>query len=105
MSSESEQPSPEQDAVPETAAREEREPMPPLESRFLYVDVAARRAKQLRRGALPRLEGLSPDPETGERPTPANKLERIAMKEVDQGLIVYELPDPSPPRDSEQEAS
>ena len=28
---------------------------PPIESRFLYVDVAAMRAKQLRRGALPRL--------------------------------------------------
>ena len=27
----------------------ERDPMPPIESRFLYVDVAAQRAKQLRR--------------------------------------------------------
>ena len=27
----------------------------PIESRFLFVDVAAMRAKQLRRGALPRL--------------------------------------------------
>ena len=76
---------------------EAREKMPPLESRFLYVDVASRRATQLRRGALPRLEALKADPETGERPTPANKLERIAMKEVDEGLIVYELPDPKPP--------
>ncbi len=73
-----------------------RERMPPVESRFLYVDVAARRAKQLRRGALPRLAALAPDPETGERPPAAVKLERIAMAEVDEGLIVYELPDTEP---------
>ena len=76
---------------------EEREKMPPLQSRFLFVDVASRRAKQLRRGALPRLDALKADPQTGERPPLANKLERIAMKEVDEGLIVYELPDPKPP--------
>ena len=63
------------------------------ESRFLYVDVAARRAKQLRRGALPRLAALAPDPETGERPATVAKLERIAMEEVDEGLIAYALPD------------
>ena len=62
--------------------------------RFLYVDVASRRAKQLRRGALPRLAGLAPDPETGERPKPVSKLERIAMEEVDKGLIPYALPEP-----------
>ena len=69
--------------------------MPPIkrESRFLYVDVAARRAKQLRRGALPRLEALAPDPETGERPATVAKLERIAMEEVDEGLIAYALPE------------
>ena len=72
----------------------ERERMPPLESRFLFVDVASRRAKQLRRGALPRLAALASDPETGERPTPTQKLERIAMAEVDEGLVVYELPEP-----------
>ena len=76
---------------------EAREKMAPLKSRFLYVDVASRRAKQLRRGALPRLEALKADPETGERPTPTNKLERIAMQEVDEGLIVYGLPEPKAP--------
>ena len=108
MSSESEQPEAQQEeaAEPQSAEpAEERERMPPLESRFLDVDVAARRAKQLRRGALPRLKGLTPDPETGERPVPANKLERIAMEEVNEGLIVYELPDPTPPKSSEQDAS
>ena len=84
-------------AAPVEAAPEiekEREPMPPIESRFLYVDVTAQRAKQLRRGALPRLKDLAPDPETGARPESAHKLERIAMEEVDDGLIIYELPAP-----------
>ncbi len=69
------------------------EPMPPVENRFLFVDVAAQRAKQLRRGALPRLEPLRPDPETGERPEVSIRLERVAMEEVEQGLVVYELPE------------
>ena len=84
------------DAVEAPEPEVPRERMPPVESRFLYVDVAARRAKQLRRGALPRLEALAPDPETGERPATTVKFERIAMEEVDEGLIVYELPDPQP---------
>ena len=66
-------------------------PMPPIENRFLFVDVAAQRTKQLRRGALPRLEPLRPNPETGERPEVVSRLERIAMEEVEQGLVVYEI--------------
>ena len=66
-------------------------PMPPIENRFLFVDVAAQRTKQLRRGALPRLEPLRPNPETGERPEVTGRLERIAMEEVEQGLVVYEM--------------
>jgi DNA-directed RNA polymerase omega subunit len=54
----------------------------PITSRFLFVDVAAQRAKQLRRGALPRLE-LSAG---------SHKLERVAMEEVRTGLIDYSLP-------------
>ena len=69
------------------------EPMPPIENRFLFVDVAAQRAKQLRRGALPRLELLRSDPETGERPAVPIRLERIAMEEVERGLVVYQLPE------------
>ena len=64
----------------------------PIESRFLFVDVAAMRAKQLRRGALPRLD------EAGEvevhRPHP-HKAERIAMEEVKHGLVLYDVPEPS----------
>ena len=84
---------PEAKPSPEPEPAVEREPMPPIESRFLYVDVASRRAKQLRRGALPRLKSLAPDSETGVRSKPSHKLERIAMAEVDEGLVVYEVPD------------
>lgn len=57
----------------------------PITSRFLFVDVAAQRAKQLRRGAVPRL-----DRQSGAQ-TP-HKLERVAMEEVRTGLIEYTLP-------------
>lgn len=59
------------------------EPAPPITSRFLFVDIAAQRAKQLRRGALPRVE---------RQPGAPHKLERIAMEEVRKGLIEYTLP-------------
>ena len=55
----------------------------PITSRFLFVDVAAQRAKQLRRGALPRLQRAHASP---------HKLERVAMEEVRQGVILYTLP-------------
>ncbi|HMF62177.1 MAG TPA: DNA-directed RNA polymerase subunit omega [Vicinamibacterales bacterium] len=57
----------------------------PITSRFLFVDVAAQRAKQLRRGALPRLE-------RGTVTTGHHKLERVAMEEVRTGVIHYTLP-------------
>jgi DNA-directed RNA polymerase subunit K/omega len=60
------------------------EPAAPITSRFLFVDVAAQRAKQLRRGALPRL-----DRQASQSP---HKLERIAMEEVRGGMIQYTLP-------------
>jgi DNA-directed RNA polymerase omega subunit len=55
-----------------------------ITSRFLFVDVAAQRAKQLRRGALPRLDRAGA--------AAPHKLERIAMDEVRAGLIHYRLP-------------
>ena len=63
---------------------------PPIESRFLYVDVAALRAKQLRRGALVRLrdDDAAHDPQ---RPVP-HKAERVAMEEVRRNLVLYEVP-------------
>ena len=81
---------PEKPSVEET--REPQPRMPDIDSRFMYVGVSAQRAKQLRRGALPRLAHLRPHPETGVRPEMPPKLERVAMDEVKEGLIVYELP-------------
>jgi DNA-directed RNA polymerase subunit K/omega len=66
-----------------------REPAAPIESRFLFVDVAALRAKQLRRGAKPR---LADEPEHNHAPKPV-KAERVAMSEVRRGLVDWQLPD------------
>jgi DNA-directed RNA polymerase subunit K/omega len=68
---------------------------PPIESRFLFVDVAAMRAKQLRRGAVVRLsEG--DDLADPHRPQPL-KAERVAMEEVRRGLVLYDVPPSSAP--------
>jgi DNA-directed RNA polymerase subunit K/omega len=63
-----------------------QEPAPPIQSRFLFVDVAALRAKQLRRGARARFaaEEINPAPK---------KPERVAMEEVRRGLVYYALPE------------
>ena len=66
-------------AVPQST-----EPVDPPASRFLYVDISAMRAKQLRRGALSRLG-------SAETQHPL-KAERIAMEEVRKGLVSYDLP-------------
>ena len=64
-----------------------REKAPPIDSRFLFVDVAAMRAKQLRRGAIPRLS----DDDEVEHPRPVpHKAERVAMEEVRRGLVLYD---------------
>ena len=70
---------------------------PPIESRFLFVDVAAMRAKQLRRGALPRLDEVL-EPGEIHRPDP-HKAERVAMEEVRRGLVLYEVPETKLPAD------
>ena len=64
------------------------EPAPPIQSRFLFVDVAALRAKQLRRGAQPRLE-------SEDAPAP-HKAERLAMEEVRRGLVYYDVREYTP---------
>jgi DNA-directed RNA polymerase subunit K/omega len=72
----------------ESASDFPSEPAPPIQSRFLFVDVAALRAKQLRRGARPRL---------GEDvPLWPHKAERVAMEEVKRGLVSYEVREPRP---------
>jgi DNA-directed RNA polymerase subunit K/omega len=78
----------------------ERPKAPPIESRFLFVDVAAMRAKQLRRGALPRLRDEDLVSGGVVRALP-KKAERIAMEEVRHGLVLYETPQPAAPPSSE----
>ena len=70
---------------------------PPIDSRFLYVDVAAMRAKQLRRGAVPRID----EDDLGEHRTMPHKAERIAMEEVKRGLVLYEIPAPVRPPENQ----
>jgi DNA-directed RNA polymerase omega subunit len=67
------------DGVPAIPA----EPAPPIQSRFLFVDVAALRAKQLRRGARVRFD---------REQFQAHKPERVAMEEVRRGLVLYDIP-------------
>jgi len=74
-----------QEPAAEYQPRIPSEPAPPISSRFLFVDVAALRAKQLRRGARVRL---------GEDVPLAHKAERVAMEEVRRGLVEYDVPDP-----------
>jgi len=62
---------------------------PPIDSRFLFVDVAAMRAKQLRRGARPRLDEDEAAVEAAR--TPPHKAERVAMEEVRRGLVLYDV--------------
>jgi DNA-directed RNA polymerase subunit K/omega len=73
----------------------ERPKAPPIESRFLFVDVAAMRAKQLRRGARVRLDDSDPERDAF-RPVP-HKPERVAMEEVRRGLVLYDVPPPPKP--------
>ncbi len=82
---------PENDSVDVQESRIPPEPVAPIYNRFLFVDVAALRAKQLRRGALPRLSPPVADPMTGHRPELPRKAERIAMEEVKTGMVPYDV--------------
>jgi DNA-directed RNA polymerase subunit K/omega len=72
----------------------ERPKAPLILNRFLFVDVAAMRAKQLRRGARLRL-----NEEDGWDVTRPGifKAERLAMEEVKKGLVLYETPPTTKP--------
>ena len=90
------------DLTPEPGSELAAPPAPrlkaaPIESRFLFVDVAAMRAKQLRRGATPRLDET--DEEQAERAHRAQpfKSERVAMEEVRRNLVLYEVPETTKP--------
>lgn len=62
------------------------EPAPPITSRFLFVNVAGQRARQLRRGAIARL-----DADDAERLS-RSKAERVAMEEVRRRRVYWDLP-------------
>lgn len=70
------------------------EPVAPITSRFLFVDVAALRAKQLRRGARLRIHD-----EESHLHLP-KKAERLAMEEVRRGLVQYDVPPKAPAEDA-----
>ena len=73
------------------SADQSSEPAPAIDSRFLFVDVAAQRANQLRRGARIRLTAADG------RHLP-HKLERTAMEEVRQQLVQYTVPETPAPK-------
>jgi DNA-directed RNA polymerase subunit K/omega len=80
-------------AEPDTD-KTEKPALTPPQSRFLFVDIAALRAKQLRRGAVPRIDkGADGEP----RLDAPKKPERVAMEEVRRGLVSYDLPELKPP--------
>jgi DNA-directed RNA polymerase subunit K/omega len=68
-------------------ASEPAQPAPFVSNRFLFVDIAALRAKQLRRGARPRL-----DQTVHENHPQPHKAERVAMEEVRRQLVQFDLP-------------
>lgn len=95
------------DAEETVETPEPAEPIAPITNRFLFVDVASLRAKQLRRGSTPRIggapiAGLEASPgaeEFGRQSEPSRKLERVAMDEVAHGLIAWDLPGQHPDED------
>jgi len=74
----------------EVQPNEPSEPAPVVSNRFLFVDIAALRAKQLRRGARPRI-----DPVAEHHPMP-HKAERVAMEEVRRQKVYFDLPPAKP---------
>ncbi len=81
---------PQQDQQVDTPAAFEQSPE--VSNRFLFVDIAALRAKQLRRGARPRFDSTVHEG----HPQP-HKAERVAMEEVRRRLVQFDLPPNKPP--------
>jgi len=86
---------PQQDQQEEQVTAEPVEPAPLVSNRFLFVDIAALRAKQLRRGARPRLDGHETHPQP-------HKAERVAMEEVRRRLVQFDLPPSKTPAASQE---
>jgi DNA-directed RNA polymerase subunit K/omega len=94
-----------QTPVPERPQADEKFALNPNESRFLFVEVAAQRAKQLRRGALNRLAPAPAEDQASETPSPSpvHKPERVAMEEVRRGFIQYGLGEDAVPQPKAEE--
>jgi DNA-directed RNA polymerase subunit K/omega len=86
----------------QTAPPQPIERVPPPESRFLFVDIAALRAKQLRRGARPRIANLAAEGAEPSMDQP-RKPERVAMEEVRQGLVFFEMGESHPAPSAEDQ--
>ncbi len=67
------------------AAAEEAADAPRLDSKYRLIIVAAQRSKQLQRGARPRVE----------MDTQRHKPTRIALEEVQQGKVSFDLTEDS----------
>lgn len=66
------------------AAEHSEEVAPRLDSKYRLIIVAAQRSKQLQRGARPRVEGMD---------TQRHKPTRVALEEVQQGKVSFNLID------------
>ena len=66
------------------AAEPVEDAAPQLDSKYRLIIVAAQRSKQLQRGARPRVEGMD---------TQRHKPTRVALEEVQQGKISFDLTD------------
>jgi DNA-directed RNA polymerase omega subunit len=68
---------------PESQPAQENQ-TPEMDSKYRMIIVAAQRSKQLQRGARPRIEGMD---------TQRHKPTRVALEEVQQGKITFNLTD------------
>ena len=64
------------------AAEPVEDGVPRLDSKYRMIIVAAQRSKQLQRGARPRVEGMD---------TQRHKPTRVAIEEVQQGKVSFDL--------------
>jgi DNA-directed RNA polymerase omega subunit len=62
----------------------------PPESKFIYVIVAARRARQLMAGAPPLVDNPK-----------SRKATRVAQEELEKGALEYEMPEVGEPEEKE----
>ena len=89
------------DAEPTPVRADDRLAINPNVQRFLFVDVAAQRAKQLRKGALNRLTLAAAAGDVSVRDV-GHKPERVAMEEVRRGFVQYEIPGVTPPTTNQE---